>query len=97
MKEKEPIKLGSISTKSTEKPLESSEASHKNTLAQDKNTKDGITNQNGILTLKHALLQEFLKKYAQLNSRWNSSILSTKKQRLNGLLLTKLIKKAGMV
>jgi len=85
------------SIENIEKLLLSIEEFHKSTLALERNTKDGTIKQNGIHTLKHVPLQEFLKKCAQLNSRWSNFISSIKSQKLNGLRLIKLIKKDGIL
>jgi len=97
MIEKEQENKETISIENTEMPSIFIEEFLKSTLDLDISTKDGTTKRSGNLTLEHALLLEYLKKCAQPNTKWNSFISSIKKQKLNGPLLTKLIKKAGIL
>jgi hypothetical protein len=97
MIDKEQENRETISIENTEMPLIFIEEFLKSTLDLDTNIKDGTTKRSGNLTLEHALPLEFHKKCAQLNSKWNSFISNIKKQKLNGPLLTKLIKKAGIL
>lgn len=81
---------------STKKPFHSIEVSQISILNQESNTKAGSINLSGNLILNHALLQEWAKKFAQLNSKWSNSISNIKNLNLSGLQLIKPLKKVGL-